>query len=74
MIRELTKSVREYKKYAIATPILVSLEVVMAYIIPFLIAGLALIIIYVKWFAYVDSGFYCSAITLLSYQKYLTVY
>lgn len=38
MIRELTKSVREYKKYAIATPILVSLEVVMECIIPFLIA------------------------------------
>ena len=40
MIRELTKSVREYKKYAIATPILVSLEVVMECIIPFLIAAL----------------------------------
>lgn len=40
MIRELTKSVREYKKYAIATPILVSLEVVMECIIPFLIATL----------------------------------
>ena len=40
MIRELTKSVREYKKYAVATPILVSLEVVMECIIPFLIATL----------------------------------
>lgn len=40
MIKELTKSVREYKKYAIATPILVSLEVVMECIIPFLIAAL----------------------------------
>lgn len=40
MIRELTRSVREYKKYAIATPILVSLEVVMECIIPFLIAAL----------------------------------
>ncbi len=38
MIRELTKSIREYKKYAIATPILVSLEVIMECIIPFLIA------------------------------------
>lgn len=40
MIRELTKSIREYKKYAIATPVLVSLEVVMECIIPFLIAAL----------------------------------
>lgn len=40
MIRELAKSVREYKKTAIATPILVSLEVVMECIIPFLIAML----------------------------------
>lgn len=40
MIRELTKSIREYKKYAIATPIFVSLEVVMECIIPFLIAAL----------------------------------
>ena len=40
MIRELSKSIREYKKYAIATPILVSLEVVMECIIPFLIADL----------------------------------
>ena len=40
MIREITKSVREYKKYAVATPILVSLEVVMECIIPFMIARL----------------------------------
>lgn len=40
MIRELAKSAREYKKDAIATPILVSLEVVMECIIPFLIASL----------------------------------
>lgn len=40
MIRELGKSIREYKKYAIATPILVSLEVVMECIIPFMIAAL----------------------------------
>lgn len=40
MIRELAKSVREYKKYAIATPVLVSVEVVMECIIPFLIAAL----------------------------------
>ncbi|MCB6992543.1 ABC transporter ATP-binding protein/permease [bacterium 210820-DFI.6.37] len=38
MIREILKSVREYKKPAIATPILVSLEVVMECVIPFLIA------------------------------------
>lgn len=40
MIRELAKSIREYKKYAIATPVLVSLEVVMECILPFLIAEL----------------------------------
>lgn len=38
MIKELAKSIREYKKAAAATPILVSLEVVMECIIPFLIA------------------------------------
>lgn len=40
MIKELSKSVREYKKMAIATPIFVSLEVVMECIIPFIIADL----------------------------------
>lgn len=40
MIKEISKSIREYKKPAIATPILVSLEVVMECIIPFLIAKL----------------------------------
>lgn len=40
MIRELSKSIREYKKSSIATPILVSLEVVMECIIPFIIAML----------------------------------
>ncbi len=40
MVRELAKSIREYKKPAIATPILVSLEVVMECIIPFIIATL----------------------------------
>lgn len=40
MIRELAKSIREYKKYAVATPILVSMEVIMECIIPFLIARL----------------------------------
>lgn len=39
-MREIAKSIREYKKYAIATPILVSLEVVMECIIPFMIATL----------------------------------
>lgn len=36
MIKEISKSIREYKAPAIATPILVSLEVVMECIIPFL--------------------------------------
>lgn len=36
MIKEISRSVREYKKTAIATPVLVSLEVVMECIIPFL--------------------------------------
>lgn len=40
MIRELSRSIREYRKPAIATPILVSLEVVMECIIPFMIAEL----------------------------------
>ena len=38
MIRIISKSIREYKRAAIATPILVSLEVIMECIIPFLIA------------------------------------
>lgn len=40
MIRELAKSVREYKKSTVLTPIFVSLEVVMECIIPFMIAAL----------------------------------
>lgn len=36
MIKEIARSIREYKKPAIATPVLVSLEVVMECIIPFL--------------------------------------
>lgn len=40
MIRELAKSVREYKRPAILTPVFVSLEVVMECIIPFIIARL----------------------------------
>lgn len=40
MIKEISKSIREYKKSAIATPILVTLEVVMECIIPFYIAAL----------------------------------
>ena len=40
MIKELAKSIREYKKTSIATPVLVSLEVVMECIIPFIIAML----------------------------------
>ncbi|MGN0106359.1 MAG: ABC transporter ATP-binding protein [Hominilimicola sp.] len=38
MIKELSKSIREYKKASVATPLLVSLEVVMECIIPFIIA------------------------------------
>lgn len=40
MIRKLAGSIREYKKTSIATPILVSLEVVMECVIPFVIAEL----------------------------------
>lgn len=40
MIKDLSKSIREYKRPAILTPIFVSLEVVMECIIPFLIATL----------------------------------
>lgn len=40
MIKTLAKCVREYKRSAIATPIFVSLEVVLECIIPFIIAGL----------------------------------
>ena len=36
----LIKSIREYKKASIATPVLVSMEVVMECIIPFIIAEL----------------------------------
>ena len=38
MMKELAKSIREYKKASIATPILVSFEVVLECIIPFMIA------------------------------------
>ncbi|MCD7947103.1 MAG: ABC transporter ATP-binding protein/permease [Oscillospiraceae bacterium] len=38
MIKTLAKSIREYKKASIATPLLVSIEVVMECMIPFLIA------------------------------------
>ena len=40
MVREIAKSIREYKVVSIATPILVSFEVVMECIIPFIIAEL----------------------------------
>lgn len=40
MLKILSKSIREYKKTSIATPVLVSLEVVMECIIPFIIAEL----------------------------------
>lgn len=40
MVKELAKSIREYKRASIATPILVSMEVVMECIIPFITAML----------------------------------
>lgn len=40
MIKELAKSIREYKKPSVATPVLVAMEVVMECIIPFIIAVL----------------------------------
>ena len=40
MIKELIKSVREYKWYAILTPLLVSMEVVLEVAIPYVIANL----------------------------------
>jgi len=40
MIKELAKSVREYKKFAIMTPLIVALEVVMEVLIPLLMANL----------------------------------
>ena len=40
MWKELAKSIREYKKLSIATPLLVSVEVVMECLIPFVIAAL----------------------------------
>lgn len=40
MLKELSKSIREFKKTSILTPILVSIEVVMECIIPFIIAEL----------------------------------
>ncbi len=40
MLKELSKSIREYKKTSVMSPILVSLEVVLECIIPFLIARL----------------------------------
>ena len=40
MVKQLAKSIREYKKESIATPILVAMEVVMECIIPFIISNL----------------------------------
>ena len=40
MVRELAKSIREYKKASIATPVLITFEVILECIIPFLIANL----------------------------------
>ena len=38
MIKELSKYVKQYKKYAILTPIMVILEIIMEVIIPYLMA------------------------------------
>ena len=40
MIKTLARSIREYKKASILTPILVTIEVIMECIIPFVIANL----------------------------------
>ncbi|MBE6928247.1 MAG: ABC transporter ATP-binding protein [Ruminococcaceae bacterium] len=40
MIKTLAKSIREYKKYAIVTPIFMALEVIVECLIPFVIASL----------------------------------
>ena len=40
MVRQLAKSIREYKRASIATPLLVSCEVLMECTIPFIIAQL----------------------------------
>lgn len=40
MVRVIAKSIREYKKTSIITPILITMEVVLECIIPFLTAGL----------------------------------
>ena len=40
MVKTLARSIREYKKPALLTPLLVSVEVVLECIIPFIIADL----------------------------------
>ena len=40
MLRKIAESVREYRKASLATPVLVSFEVVLECIIPFVIAEL----------------------------------
>jgi len=40
MVKDLARSIREYKKVSIITPILISLEVVIECIIPFITATL----------------------------------
>ena len=40
MIKTLARSIREYKKTAILTPLLVTVEVILECIIPFVIANL----------------------------------
>ena len=62
MIKELMKCIREFKKASIQAPILVSLEVVMECIIPFLIAQLV---------NQIKAG--CDLIVLLQYGLLLVV-
>ena len=40
MVKTLARSIREYKKSAILTPLLVTVEVILECIIPFIIANL----------------------------------
>jgi len=62
MIRELARSVREYKKLSIITPILISMEVVIECIIPFITATLV---------NQIKSG--CDLNTIIKYGVFLIV-
>ena len=49
MIKTLARSIREYKKPAILTPLLVTIEVILECIIPFSIANLVNQMLAVVW-------------------------